>query len=169
MTKNSFNKEMLELQIGEVVGAMNASASPVQAMFYLEEDQKRLALMNPQHLCKLSLVLMSNVAWGNLGIDVKDHACVGLFFECDNVLHCAVVDGELVRIVKPCFPFRSELERVEAGTFIHSNPSWANIRSSQSLVLTIILNCLVKYALENLVQRLFLPWGSVPFGSDPKI
>ena len=63
MTKNSFNKEMLELQIGEVVGAMNASASPVQAMFYLEEDQKRLALMNPQHLCKLSLVLMSNVAW----------------------------------------------------------------------------------------------------------
>ena len=169
MTKNSFNKEMLELQIGEVVGAMNASTRPVVTMYKIDEREPGSVAILPQNLCRLSLVLMSNVAWENLGIDVKDHACVGLFFECDNVLHCAVVDGELVRIVKPCFPFRSELERVEAGTFIHSNPSWANIKNSQSLILSIILNCLAKYALENLVQRLFLPWGSVPFGSDPKI
>jgi hypothetical protein len=169
MEYKSYRQELLQMQMSGVVSALDASTRPVVIQYKTSEGKKRGVAIRPQNLCKLSLVLMSNVAWENLGIDVKDHACVGLFFEGDNVLHCAVVDGEFVRIVKPCFPFRSELERVEAGTFIHSNPSWANVKNSQSLILTIVLNCLAKYALENLVQRLFLPWGSVPLGSDPKI
>ena len=169
MNKEKLKSELLELQIGEVVSAMEASAKPVIAMYYTYEEKKQGVTMAPQNLCKLSLVLMSNVAWANLGIAIKGNSAVGLFFECEGELRCAVMENELVQIVTPCFPFRGELERVEAGTFIHSNPSWYAIRNSQSLVLTIILNCLAKYALENLVQRLFLPWGSVPFGSDPKI
>lgn len=164
MEYKSYKQELLQMQMSEVVGALNASTRPVVTMYKIDEREPGGIAILPQNLCKLSLVLMSNVAWGNLGIDVKDHACVGLFFECDNVLHCAVSDGDFVRIERPCFPFRSEIERIEAGTFLHSTPSWMNIKNSQSLILSIILNCLAKYALEHLVQRLFLPWGSVPFG-----
>lgn len=164
MEYKSYKQELLQMQMSEVVGALNASTRPVVTQYKTFEGKNQGVAILPQNLCKLSLVLMSNVAWENLGIDVKDHACVGLFFACDNVLHCAVVDGEFVRIVKPCFPFRSEIERIEAGTFLHSTPSWMNVKNSQSLILSIILNCLAKYALEHLVQRLFLPWGSVPFG-----
>lgn len=164
MKNNYYKPELLQMQMSEVVGALNASTRPVVTMYKIDEREPGGIAILPQNLCKLSLVLMSSVAWGNLGIDVKDHACVGLFFECDNVLHCAVSDGDFVRIERPCFPLRSEIERIEAGTFLHSTPSWMNIKNSQSLILTIILNCLAKYALEHLVQRLFLPWGSVPFG-----
>lgn len=164
MKNNYYKPELLQMQMSEVVGALNASTRPVVTMYKIDEREPGCIAILPQNLCKLSLVLMSNVAWGNLGIDVEDHACVGLFFECDNILHCAISDGDFVRIERPCFPFRSEIERIEAGTFLHSTPSWMNIKNSQSLILSIILNCLAKYALEHLVQRLFLPWGSVPFG-----
>lgn len=168
MTYNSMRKELVEFQLGEVVAQMNASAEPVVTMYDTTEGQRREVAIASQNICKLSLVLMSDVAWENLGVHVNDHVSVGLFFECEGFLHCAVMDGELVKIQKPCFPFRGEIERVEAGTFMHSCPSWASVRNSQSLVLTIILNCLAKYALEHLVQRLFLPWGSVPFQIGPQ-
>lgn len=164
MEYKSYKQELLQMQMSEVVGALNASTRPVVTMYKIDERKPGGIAILPQNLCKLSLVLMSNVAWGNLGIDVKDHACVGLFFECEGILHCAVSDGDFVRIERPLFPLRSEIERIEAGTFLHSTPSWMNIKNSQSLILSIILNCLAKYALEHLVQRLFLPWGSVPFG-----
>lgn len=164
MEYKSYKQELLQMQMSEVVGALNASTRPVVTQYKTFEGKNQGVAILPQNLCKLSLVLMSNVAWENLGVKVKDSNAVGVFFECEGILHCAVSDGDLVRIEQPCFPLRSEIERIEAGTFLHSTPSWMNVKNSQSLILTIILNCLAKYALEHLVQRLFLPWGSVPFG-----
>lgn len=164
MEYKSYKQELLQMQMSEVVGALNASTRPVVTQYKTFEGKNQGVAILPQNLCKLSLVLMSNVAWENLGVEVKDHNSVGVFFECEGILHCAVVDGDFVRIEQPLFPLRSEIERIEAGTFLHSTPSWMNVKNSQSLILTIILNCLAKYALEHLVQRLFLPWGSVPFG-----
>ena len=164
MEYKSYKQELLQMQMSEVVGALNASTRPVVTQYKTFEGKNQGVAILPQNLCKLSLVLMSNVAWENLGVKVKDHNAVGVFFECEGILHCAVSDGDFVRIEQPLFPLRSEIERIEAGTFLHSTPSWMNVKNSQSLILTIILNCLAKYALEHLVQRLFLPWGSVPFG-----
>ena len=164
MKNNYYKPELLQMQMSEVVGALNASTRPVVTMYKIDEREPGRVAILPQNLCKLSLVLMSNVAWENLGVEIKDNNAVGVFFECEGILHCAVSDGDFVRIEQPLFPLRSEIERIEAGTFLHSTPSWMNIKNSQSLILSIILNCLAKYALEHLVQRLFLPWGSVPFG-----
>ena len=164
MEYKSYKQELLQMQMSEVVGALNASTRPVVTQYKTFEGKNQGVAILPQNLCKLSLVLMSNVAWENLGVKVKDSNAVGVFFECEGILHCAVSDGDFVRIEQPLFPLRSEIERIEAGTFLHSTPSWMNVKNSQSLILTIILNCLAKYALEHLVQRLFLPWGSVPFG-----
>jgi len=164
MEYKSYKQELLQMQMSEVVDALNASTRPVVTQYKTFEGKNQGVAILPQNLCKLSLVLMSNVAWENLGVKVKDSNAVGVFFECEGILHCAVSDGDFVRIEQPLFPLRSEIERIEAGTFLHSTPSWMNVKNSQSLILTIILNCLAKYALEHLVQRLFLPWGSVPFG-----
>lgn len=169
MTTNSNNKDILEMELGQVVTTLKASTDPVAVSYLTGEFNRSDAYVMPQDICKLSLCSMSKTAWENLGVQISSGTAVGVFYEERDRLSAAVLDGESVIMRTVITPLLSEVERIRAQTFIYSTPGWANIKNSQSLALNIILNCIAKYALNALVQRLFLPWGSVPLSNVKKI
>jgi len=162
MNKDEFYKEVAESAMSKSVLMMEASTDLVVADYRDQQGKLHGVCLPPECINRLSLVVLPKAAWENLGIAIVDHRAVGIFFEMNGYLHCAVLDGESVLIRKVNFPFYTEMERVKYSLMVPSVPSFASIKNSQQLAMGVILNCILKLVVDNLVQRLFLPWGSVP-------
>lgn len=169
MDKEKIQEQLTGQLFDGLIELMNASTEPVKASYWGNDVSGHAFILEPEGVCELSLVTMTKQAWANLGPQIASSTAVGVFCEINGILQVAVLDGELV-IIRPIIAsYMSDLERIRDKTYSYSKPSWHNAKNGKQLALAIILKCLFKYSKNELVRRVFLPWGSAPLPNVKEI